>query len=187
MVFWGLSGWRRLAAGNVVGQLATQGGRVEGESSWATLQPRVAAYAKPVTDAALLDGKVTVGVVFANRMFLAVWDVVGPVAGVHNVVVQQGKGTLLYGGGAVPALPITSAARLMGEHAVLPVAVLRTDRRLSHDPSIFVGASDSVWIVTVAEKASVLSGKCEAVGAELQCGDAVRAVVVIVAVLLVIE
>lgn len=57
-------------------------------------------------------------------MLLTVGHIVGPVAGVHDIVVKEREGTLLDGGGSVPALPVTGAACLVGEHTVLPVAVL---------------------------------------------------------------
>ena len=62
-------------------------------------------------------------------MLLTVGDVVGPVAGVQLVVVEEGEGTALEGGGAVPALPVPGAARLVREDAVRPVAVAGVERR----------------------------------------------------------
>ncbi len=63
-------------------------------------------------------------------MLLTVGHIVGPVAGVHGVIVQQREGTLLNGGGAVPAVPVSSAGSGVWEDAVLPLAVLNGDRLL---------------------------------------------------------
>ena len=40
-------------------------------------------------------------------MLLAVWSVAWPVARVHGIVVQQGKGALLNGGRSVPTVPVS--------------------------------------------------------------------------------
>lgn len=182
-----LCGWGWLTSGDVVGQLATKAGWVEGQTGRATLKPWVASHAKPVTHAALLNGDVTVGTVLANGVLLTVWHIVGPVAGVHDIVVKEREGTLLDGGGSVPALPVTGAACLVGEHTVLPVAILGALWRLSHDATVIVGASDTVWVITVVQETSVLAREGESVRTELHGCDAVFALVVVVAVLLVLK
>lgn len=57
-------------------------------------------------------------------MFLATLDVLGPVARVRFLVVQQSADAQLFGGGAVPASPVTRARSLVTEYAVQPVAVV---------------------------------------------------------------
>lgn len=182
-----LGGWGWLAAGNAVGQLATERGGVEGQSSRTTLQPGVSAHAKPVAHAAFLDGNVAVWTVLADRVLLAVGHVVWPIAGVHDVVVEEGEGALLDSGRPVPALPVAGATRLVSEDSVLPVAVLAAFGRLSHDATVLVRAPDSVWVVAVVQKAPVLAREGEAVGAEVRRGHAILALVVVVAVLFVLE
>lgn len=44
-----------------------------------------------------------------------------------------------------------------------------------------------MWVVAVVQKAPVLAGEGETVGAEVRCGHAILALVVVVAVLLVLE
>lgn len=63
-------------------------------------------------------------------MFLTVGHVVGPVARVQDVVVEQREGTLLDGGGAVPAVPVAGAGGGVREDAVLPLTVVTDDRLL---------------------------------------------------------
>lgn len=60
-------------------------------------------------------------------MFLAVGHIVGPVATVDHVIVEQREGTLLDGGGAVPAVPVARAGGRVREDAVVPLAVVRVD------------------------------------------------------------
>lgn len=57
-------------------------------------------------------------------MLLAALDVLGPVARVRVLVVQQSADAQLLGGGAVPARPVPGARRLVAEYAVQPVAVV---------------------------------------------------------------
>jgi len=56
-------------------------------------------------------------------MFLAPLDVLGPVARVSFLVVQQPADAQLFGGRAVPASPVSCARRLMTEYSVQPIAV----------------------------------------------------------------
>ena len=61
-------------------------------------------------------------------MLLAAGHILGPVAGVGLLVVEQPADTELLRGGAVPAGPVASAGRLVAEYSVQPVAVLRALR-----------------------------------------------------------
>lgn len=56
-------------------------------------------------------------------MFLAVVDVFGPVARVRFLVVEEAADAELFGGGAVPARPVTGAGGFVAEDAVQPLAV----------------------------------------------------------------
>lgn len=56
-------------------------------------------------------------------MFLASLDVLGPVARVSFLVVQQSADAQLFSGSAVPASPVPRARRLVTEYAVQPIAV----------------------------------------------------------------
>lgn len=57
-------------------------------------------------------------------MLLASLDVLGPVARVSVLVVQQSADAQLLGGCAVPARPVPRARRLVSENAVQPVTVI---------------------------------------------------------------
>jgi hypothetical protein len=57
-------------------------------------------------------------------MLLASSDVLGPVAGVRLLVVEQPADAELLGGSAVPAGPVPGAGGLVAEDAVQVVAVL---------------------------------------------------------------
>lgn len=60
-------------------------------------------------------------------MLLASGDVLGPVAGVSLLVVEEAADAELLSGGAVPAGPVAGAGGLVPEDAVEPVAVLGGD------------------------------------------------------------
>lgn len=57
-------------------------------------------------------------------MFLATFDVLGPVARVRVLVVEKPADAQLFGGRAVPARPIPRARSLVTEYAVQPVTVV---------------------------------------------------------------
>lgn len=57
-------------------------------------------------------------------MFLATFDVLGPVARVRVLIVEQPADAQLFGGRAVPARPIPRARSLVTEYAVQPVTVV---------------------------------------------------------------
>ena len=119
-------------------------------------------------------------------MLLAVRDVVRPVTGVDDVVVQEGEGTLLDRRSAVPTLPVPGAGGRVREDAVLPLAVLAADRLLTHG-LLSIRTADSVRVVTVATQSALRSRERESVGTRLQHRFPSRRVtlVVVVAVLLV--
>lgn len=78
-----------LPAWNGGGQLALERGRVYGKAGRTTLETRVTADAEPVSNAGLLDEHQTVWCVLANRVLLAVWNIVWPITGVYGVVVEE--------------------------------------------------------------------------------------------------
>lgn len=94
-------------------------------------------------------------------MLLAVGNVVGPITGVSGVVVQKREWTLLVGGGAVPALPVSSAGGSVGEDAILPVAVLRTFGRLAHHSVVLIRTSNLVRVITVFQETLPLTSCIE--------------------------
>ena len=63
-------------------------------------------------------------------MLLAAGHVLGPVAGVGLLVVEEAADAKLLRGRPVPAGPVAGARRLMPEDAVQPVAVLSALRRI---------------------------------------------------------
>lgn len=70
-------------------------------------------------------------------MLLASGDVLGPVAGVSLLVVEEAADAELLSGGAVPAGPVAGAGGLVPEDAVEPVAVL------GGDGGVWVGGGSS--------------------------------------------
>ena len=75
-------------------------------------------------------------------MLLAAVDVVGPVAGVGVLVVQQAADAELLGGRAVPARPVPGARRLVPEDAVQPVTVLCADGAVCRGSKTSRGSSN---------------------------------------------
>jgi len=98
---------------------------IKDQHGGAPLESRVAALASPVPVAGLPQGNVTVGIIFAQRMFLAAGNILRPVTGVSLLVVEQSTDTELLSSGPVPAGPVAGAGGLVAEYSVQPVAVLR--------------------------------------------------------------
>jgi len=71
-------------------------------------------------------------------MFLAVGDLIRPVAGVRLLAVQQASHAELLRGGAVPARPVARAGGLVAKDAVQPVTVLRGYCRIAPQ-ALFAG------------------------------------------------
>merc|ERR550539_1279955 len=90
----------------------------------ATLKTRVATLARPVSVAGLAKGHIAVCVILAQRMLLAAGHILGPVASVGLLVVQQPTNAELLSCCAVPAGPVARAGSLVAKDAVEPVAVL---------------------------------------------------------------
>lgn len=126
-----------------------------------------------------------VRLVLADGMLLTVRYVVGPVAGVKDIVIQQGEGALLDCCCTVPALPVSGTAGLVGEHSVQPWAVVGTDGGLSHDGPIFARTSHPVGVVAVRDKSFSFSREGQSVGAGPLSGNPVFALVVVITVLVV--
>merc|ERR1711997_670932 len=108
--------WRSDAASPVL---------IEDQHGGAPLEPGVASLAGPIPVTRLPEGNVTVGIIFAERMFLAAGNILRPVTGVSLLVVEKSTNTELLGGGSVPAGPVASAGGLVPEYSVQPVTVLR--------------------------------------------------------------
>jgi len=123
---------------------------VEDQHGRTSLESRVSALTGPVPVARLPQRHVTVGVIFAKRMFLTASHVLRPVAGVGLLVVEQSSDTELLGGGPVPAGPVASAGGLVTEDPVEPVAVLRALGGIS---SFSLIAVDIVGIVAGSKEA----------------------------------
>lgn len=152
-----------------------QGGRAPHES-W------VSSDALPESGATLSQGNSSVGRVFAQRVFLASADVVGPVTGVCELVVEQSTDAVLFDGGAVPAGPVTGAAGLVTEDAVLPLAVVGGDRMIPvrSTRAVHVPRISAVFLETAAA-----ADEDESVGTVANVGDAFLAQVIFIAVALV--
>jgi len=98
---------------------------IKDQHGGAPLQPGVSSLAGPIPVTRLPKGNVTIGIIFAQRMFLAASNILRPVAGVSLLVVEQSTNTELLCGGSVPAGPVASAGGLVPEYSVQPVTVLR--------------------------------------------------------------
>jgi len=133
--------WRGHAASPVL---------IEDQHGGASLEPGVASLAGPIPVTRLPEGNVTVGIIFAERMFLAAGNILRPVAGVSLLVVEQPADTELLGGGSVPAGPVASAGGLVPEYSVQPVTVLRALGGIS---SFSLIAVDVVRIVAGTQEA----------------------------------
>jgi len=120
---------------------------IEDQHGGAPLEPGVAALASPVPVAGLPEGNVTVGIIFAERMFLAAGNVLRPVTGVSLLVVEQPTDTELLGGGAVPAGPVAGAGGLVAEYSVEPVTVLSALGGIGKI-LVFTNIGVSPWVVT---------------------------------------
>ena len=94
------------------------------------MQTRIAANAKPITNARLLNEHKPVWGVLANWMLLAVWHVVGPITRMYGIIVKKRKRTLLNSCGSVPTVPVASARGCMWKHTVLPLTVFSGNRLL---------------------------------------------------------
>jgi len=108
--------WRSDAASPVL---------IKDQHGGAPLQPGVASLAGPVPVTGLSKGNVTVGIIFAQRMFLAAGNILRPVTGVSLLVVEQSTNAELLRGGSVPAGPVAGTGGLVSEYPVQPVTVLR--------------------------------------------------------------
>jgi len=98
---------------------------IKDQHGGAPLQPGVSSLAGPIPVTRLPKGNVTIGIIFAQRVFLAAGNILRPVAGVSLLVVEQSTNAELLRGGSVPAGPVASAGGLVPEYSVQPVTVLR--------------------------------------------------------------
>lgn len=112
-------------------------------------------------------------------MFLASLDVLGPIARVGLVMVQQPTDAKLFGRGAVPAGPVPRAAGLVAEYAVEPVAVLGRYGRVRL--ALAVAVVGPPGVVAALGHAPVLAREHQAVRAVEELGPAVDALPVAVA------
>lgn len=154
--------WRGLA---VLGRWddATEHPPVEDQRGRASLEAGVTSLTGPVAVARFTQRDVAVGVVLAERMFLAAADVFGPIAGVLLFAVQESSGTELLGGGAVPARPVADARLFVTEDSVLVVAWAHRDRRIGKC-FVFAGTA-SPGIVAVLRQSESFAGEGQTVGA----------------------
>jgi len=129
---------------------------IKDQHGGAPLEPGVAALASPVPVAGLPQGNVTVGIIFAQRMFLAAGNILRPVTGVSLLVVEQSTDTELLSGGPVPAGPVAGAGGLVAEYSVQPVAVLRALRGIGKI-LVFTNICVSPGIVTPVSNALIFT------------------------------
>jgi len=129
---------------------------IKDQHGGAPLEPGVAALASPVPVAGLPEGNVTVGIILAQRMFLAAGNVLRPVTGVSLLVVEQTTDTELLGGGPVPAGPVAGAGGLVAEYSVQPVAVLRALRGIGKI-LVFTNIGVSPGVVTTVSNALIFT------------------------------
>jgi len=153
---------------------------IKDQHGGAPLQPRVSSLASPVPVTRLPQGNVTIGIIFAQRMFLAAGNILRPVAGMSLLVVEQSTNAELLCGGSVPAGPVASAGGLVPEYSVQPVTVLRALGGISSFSFIAV---DVVRIVARSQQAECSSSIVhQAVGTALD--EALVAVAFVVEVAL---
>lgn len=114
-------------------------------------------------------------------MFLASLDGLRPIASVLLFVVEKTTDTELFNGCAVPAGPVTDAARFVSENTILPVARSVADRWVG-ELFIVTRFADGPWVVTVLEKSSTTSSKDETVGAVELLGTAIHTLPITIAV-----
>jgi len=114
-------------------------------------------------------------------MFLASFDGLGPIASVLLFVVEETTDTELFDGCAVPAGPVTDAARFVSENTVLPVTRSVANRWVG-ELFVVTRFADGPWVVAVLEESATTSSKDETVGAVELLGTAIYALPVTVAV-----
>jgi len=150
------------------GRDASLAGLVENQHGRATLETGVSTLAGPVTVAGFAQGNVAVSVILAKGMFLASSDILGPVARVSFLVVEEAADAKLLGRGAVPASPVSGARCLMSENSVQPVAVFGALRRVV---AFFAAAFGPVRVVADPDQpVPTVAGIDKAVGASPQNG-----------------
>lgn len=141
-------------------------------------------------------------------MFLAIGNIVGPVASMDSIVVEQWKWTLLNGRGSVPAVPVSSARCGVREDTILPLTVLSRDWlfcgrakiqvyktilaflkfvQLTAHHFTSVWATHSMWVVAVIGQSLLESSKSQTIGTSLDDGLAIDAFVKVIAILFVSE
>lgn len=99
-------------------------------------------------------------------MFLAPFDILGPVAAMRILIVQQSTDAQLLCGRSIPARPVPRAARLMPEYSVQPIAVLCRDWSVGQLLALAVVGAPR--IVAALGHTTVFAGKDEAVGAVVE-------------------
>lgn len=140
--------------------------------------------ALPVAVAGLAEGHVAVGVVVAERMFLAAINILRPVAGVGVLIVEQTSNAELFRGGSIPAGPVPGAGSLVPEDAVQPVAVLCPDGRIDLNLRVLAVVGPP-RVVTPLRHSSVLASEDQAVGAVVLDGLSIVTLPVFIAVLVI--
>lgn len=161
-----------------------QGPSVEDQHGGAPLQTRVSSLALPVAVAGLAEGHVAVGVVVAERMFLAAIYIFRPVAGVGVLIVQQTANAELFRSCSIPASPVPGAGGLVAEDAVQPVAVLCPDGRIDLNLRVLAVVGPP-RVVASLRHSSVFASEDQAVGTVVLDGLSIVTLPVFVAVLVI--
>jgi len=129
---------------------------IEDQHGGTSLQPGVSSLTGPIPVTRLSQGNVPIGIVLAQRMFLAASNILRPVAGVSLLVVEQSTNAELLGGCSVPAGPVASAGGLVAEYSVQPVTVLRAEGRIGKI-LVFTNIAVSPGIVTPVSNALIFT------------------------------
>lgn len=100
---------------------------MDGKLSWMSYAPGGGKGSKSKKESACKINKCQLFLNFQLTVFLAAVDILGPVAGVGVLIVQQSADAQLFCRSAVPTGPVTRAGRLVAEDAVQPVAMFSSD------------------------------------------------------------
>lgn len=91
------------------------------------METRVPSLTRPIPIARFAERYITIGIVFAEGVFLAASYVLRPIAGMCFFVVKKASNAKLFGGSTIPTSPIPSAGGFVTEYSVEPVAMFSAD------------------------------------------------------------
>jgi len=132
------------------------------------LKTRIATLACPIPVAGFAKGHIAIGIILAERVFLATSYILRPVTCMCFLIVQKASNAELLSGSAIPAGPVPGARCLMTKDTIEPVAVISADRWIM---AFSVDAVDAVWVVTnIDEARTAIACVDEAIGAGSQNG-----------------